>query len=391
MLEIECVVVGAGVIGLAVARALAMAGREVIVLERESAIGTHTSSRNSEVIHAGIYYPAGSLKAQHCVRGRDLLYRYCEKNSVPYQRCGKLIVANGSEQESRLDAIRAKASANGVDDIRRLAGDELIALEPSLRATAALLSPSTGVIDSHAYMLQLHADIERHGGMVLLQHGVRGGQAHSASGYSDLRVDTPTGNEVLRARTVINSGGLFATSWLKRVDGFPVSSIPAMYYAKGHYFSLVGRSPFSHLIYPLPSDAGLGVHLTLDLAGKAKFGPDVEWLETTVAADSGIEASSLEPQFDYRVDESRLDTFHAAIHDYYPQLQREALVPDYTGIRPKLVGPGSEAADFVVQSPAQHGVRGWYNLLGMESPGLTSSLSIAQQISDEISAKLDSA
>ncbi len=361
MEEIDCVVIGAGVVGLAVARALAMSGREVVVLEAADAIGTGTSSRNSEVIHAGIYYPQGSLKARLCVAGKEALYAYCASHGVPHRRCGKLIVATTPAQVATLESIRAKASANGVDDLRLLDRDGVARLEPEVQAAAALLSPSTGIVDSHALMLALQGDAEAAGAMVAFVTPVLGGRA-TAEGLELHIGGTEPGT--WRARTVINSAGLHAQALAGAIEGLAPAHVPPTFYAKGNYFTLSGRASFSHLIYPVPESAGLGVHLTLDLNGQARFGPDVEWI----------------PHIHYPVDPARGDAFYTAVRKYWPGLRDGALQPDYAGIRPKLGGPDVAASDFVIEGPAMHGVPGLVNLFGIESPGLTASLAIADHV-----------
>ncbi|MEO8143719.1 MAG: NAD(P)/FAD-dependent oxidoreductase [Betaproteobacteria bacterium] len=356
--SIECVVVGAGVVGLAVARALAMAGREVVILEAEDAIGTHTSSRNSEVIHAGIYYPKGSLKARACVAGRRMLYAYCEEHGVPFRRCGKLIVAASESQQADLLSIKAKAHANGVADVVEIPANEAMRLEPALRCVAALHSPSTGIIDSHALMLAYLGDAEAAGAMLALKSPLGGAVARD-NGF-ELRV----GETTLGAKILVNSAGLRAPSVARLIEGFPPERIPRELYAKGNYYSLAGRAPFSRLIYPVPEPGGLGVHVTLDLAGQARFGPDVEWVQ-------GIS---------YEVDPQRAGRFYAAIRRYWPALPDDALSPGYAGIRPKISGPDEAAADFSIQGPGEHGVPGLVNLFGIESPGLTASLSLAATV-----------
>ncbi|ATP27021.1 NAD(P)/FAD-dependent oxidoreductase [Chromobacterium violaceum] len=355
MERVECVVIGAGVVGLAVARALAQAGREVVIVEAEPAMGLHASSRNSEVIHAGLYYPAGSLKARLCVAGRDALYRYCAERAIPHRRLGKLIVASRESQLARLDALEAQARANGVADIRRLTASEARALEPALDCAAALLSPSTGIVDSHALMLSLLADAEAAGAQLALASPVEGGEV-TPDGVA-LRV----AGMALLAKRVVNAAGLFAPDVARAIAGLRADSIPQARYARGVYFSLQGRAPFSRLVYPLPEAGGLGSHLTLDLAGQARFGPDVEWVD-------GV---------DYRVDPARADAFYRAVRAWWPQLPDGALAPGYAGIRAKIAGPGEPDADFVIQGPAVHGAPGLVNLFGIESPGLTSCLAIA--------------
>jgi len=369
MEQIDAVVIGAGVVGLAVGRALALSGREVMVLESENAIGTGTSSRNSEVIHAGIYYPAGSLKARLCVQGKNMLYAYCAERGVAHQRLGKLIVATGPEQVQALDGIMAKAAANGVHDLQKLSATEAQALEPALACEAALLSPSTGVVDSHGLMLALQGDMENAGGLLALvspvQHiGVRQGTA-----THPIRVTTQDGTE-LACKVLVNAAGLNAVALARGMDGIDKSALPQAHYAKGNYFTLAGKAPFSRLIYPVPEAAGLGVHLTLDLGGQAKFGPDVQWVDDPA---------------DLQVDPRRGDAFYAEVRKYWPALQDGALQPGYAGMRPKISGPHEAAADFMIQGPAGHGVPGLVNLLGIESPGLTSSLAIAAEVCARLS------
>ena len=368
MEQVDAVVIGAGVVGLAVGRALALSGREVLVLESENAIGTGTSSRNSEVIHAGIYYPAGSLKARLCVQGKTMLYAYCAERGVAHQRLGKLIVATSPDQVLSLDGIRAKAAANGVHDLQKLSAAEAQALEPALACEAALLSPSTGVVDSHGYMLALQGDMENAGGLLALvspvQHiGVRHGTA-----THPIRVSTQDGTE-LACQVLVNAAGLNAVSVARAMEGLDACVLPQAHFAKGNYFMLAGKAPFSHLIYPVPEAAGLGVHLTLDLGGQAKFGPDVQWVQ--------------DPS-DLQVDPRRGDAFYAEVRKYWPALQDGALQPGYAGMRPKINAPQEAAADFMIQGPAEHGVPGLVNLLGIESPGLTSSLAIAQEVCDRL-------
>ena len=356
--KVECVVIGAGVVGLAVARSLALAGREVVILEAEDAIGTHTSSRNSEVIHAGIYYPKGSLKARACVEGRRRLYEYCETHGVPHKRCGKLIVATSDSQKEELLAIEAKAHENGVADVVEIPAAEAMRMEPALQCVAALHSPSTGIIDSHALMLAYLGDAEAAGAMLALKSPLER-IALSSQGF-ELQIE----GTKIAARTVVNSAGLRAPSVARLMEGFPAGKIPPEFYAKGNYYSLAGRSPFSRLVYPVPEPGGLGVHVTLDLAGQARFGPDVEWVDS----------------IDYTVDPRRSERFYAAIRRYWPTLPDGALAPGYAGIRPKISGPKEPAADFVVQGPAEHGVAGLVNLFGIESPGLTASLALADDV-----------
>src|SRR5919109_2212610 len=350
--RVDAVVVGAGVVGLGIARELAVAGREVIVLEAEDAIGTHTSSRNSEVIHAGIYYPKGSLKARACVAGKQLLYEYCASHGVPHRRCGKLIVATDEKQLVPLGAIRSKAHANGVADVDWIAKDEVAHLEPELFCMGALLSPSTGIIDSHALMLAYLGDAEAAGAMLALKSPLERAIV-TADGF-ELRV---TGADPIACAVLVNSAGLHAPSVAKRIEGYPAELAPRELYAKGNYYSLTRRSPFSRLIYPVPEPGGPGVHVTLDLAGQARFGPDVEWVE----------------RIDYQVDPQRGDRFYAALRRYWPGLPDGALAPGYAGIRPKTAGPTEPAPDFEIQGPRKHGVPGLVHLYGIESPRLTAS------------------
>ena len=360
--QVECVVIGAGVVGLAVARALSMAGREVMVLEAADAIGTGTSSRNSEVIHAGIYYPAGSLKARLCVQGKAMLYDYCEARSIGHRRCGKLIVATSEAEVPLLAGIIAKAAANGVNDLVLLTREQARALEPQLECVAAIHSPSTGIVDSHALMLSLQGELEASGGIVVLNTAV----ALVECTQEAITIVANDGTQ-LRVNTVVNAAGLHAPALARRFQGLPAAHIPPAFFAKGNYFTLAGRSPFGRLIYPVPQAAGLGVHLTIDLGGQAKFGPDVQWVD---AAD------------DLAVDPARGDAFYAEVRKYWPGLLDGTLVPGYAGIRPKINGPHEAARDFMIQGPADHGVRGLVNLFGIESPGLTSSLAIANYVTE---------
>jgi L-2-hydroxyglutarate oxidase LhgO len=350
------------VVGLAVARALAMSGREVVILEAEDAIGTHTSSRNSEVIHAGIYYPEGTLKARSCVAGKRLLYEYCASHGVPHRCCGKLIVASESNQTKELEHILQRANANGVTDLDWFSKEKALHLEPELSCVAALHSPSTGIIDSHALMLAYLGDAEAHGAMLALRSFFERAVVHN--GFT-LHV---AGSDPIHTRILINSAGLKAPTVAKQIEGYPAEKAPRELYAKGSYYALARRSPFSRLIYPVPEPGGLGVHLTLDLAGQARFGPDVEWVQ-------GIA---------YDVDPRRAERFYAAIRRYWPGLPDGALLPGYAGIRPKTAGPGEPAADFEIQGPAAHGVPGLVHLFGIESPGLTASLALAGLVLDEV-------
>jgi L-2-hydroxyglutarate oxidase LhgO len=361
-MDIDCLIIGAGVVGLAVARSLALQGREVLVAEAAEAIGTGTSSRNSEVIHAGIYYPAGSLKARLCVRGKQLLYAYCAERGVPHQRLGKLLVATSEEEAGLLDGIAAKARANGVDDLRKITGAQASELEPALRCTAALVSPSTGIVDSHALMLAYQGDAENAGAQLVFHTPMESARVLPEGGF-EVRFG---GDEAmtLTCNVLVNASGLHAPSLARRIEGLPADAIPAEYLCKGSYFTLSGRAPFSRLIYPIPAHAGLGVHLTLDMGRQAKFGPDTEWIERE----------------DYTLDPRRADVFYEAVRRYWPGLPDGALAPGYTGIRPKISGPHEPAADFDISGPAQHGVPGLVNLFGIESPGLTSSLAVAEEV-----------
>jgi L-2-hydroxyglutarate oxidase LhgO len=363
---LDCVVVGAGVIGLAVARALARAGLETVIVERHRSFGTETSSRNSEVIHAGIYYPPGSLKARLCVRGRELLYDYCAEHGVPHRRVGKLIVATHESQIGALQRLLAQARANGVDDLRLIDRAVLRAAEPAIAGVAVLESPSTGIVDAHALMLALLGDAEAHGAGIAYRTEIEA--ACVRPGHIELRLvgeDEPQ----IAARWLVNCAGLEAPALLGRIEGFPADWRPRARLAKGSYFSLQGRSPFSRLVYPLPEPGGLGIHMTLDLGGRARFGPDVEWVETP----------------DYTVDPGRAARFYDAIRRYWPGLPAGALEPAYAGIRPKISGPGEPAADFRIDGPADHGVPGIVSLLGIESPGLTASLAIAEEVARLVS------
>ena len=360
----DAVVIGAGVVGLAVARALALAGREVIVLEAADAIGTGTSSRNSEVIHAGIYYPKDSLKAKLCVEGSRRLFDYCASRNVAHRRCGKLIVATDEAQMAALEGLRQKSHANGAAEVHWIEAAEAKAMEPQLACVGALHSPMTGIIDSHGLMLAYQGEAEARGAMIAFNSPVESGAIEgdgillNVGGHSPMR---------LKCRIVVNAAGLTAPMLGRKIAGLAPETVPANYYCKGNYFTLAGRSPFSRLIYPAPETAGLGVHLTLDMAGQAKFGPDVEWLD----------AKDGDP-LDYVVNPRRGDSFYAAIRTYWPGLPDGALQPGYSGIRPKVQSPTDKTqADFIVQGPEGHGVPGLVNLYGIESPGLTSSLALA--------------
>ncbi len=363
--RVEAVVIGAGAVGLAVARALAQAGHEVIVLEAQTAIGQGVSSRNSEVIHAGLYYAPGSLKARLCVRGKELLYALCASHGVDHRRCGKLVVACDEAQATALRALQQRAQANGVP-VQWLDAAQARALEPELACVAALLSPTTGIVDSHGLMLALQGDLERAGGMVALGSAVESAVLGSAGAAHVLRL--ADGSE-LAARIVVNAAALHACALARRFEGLDARHVPQPFYAKGSYFMLSGRAPFSRLIYPAPADAWLGVHLTLDLGGQARFGPDLQWLDV-----------SCPEQIDYAVDPARAQGFYAEVRRYWPGLPDGALQPGYSGVRPKIHGPQQPAPDFRIDGPAAHGVAGLVNLFGIESPGLTSCLAIAEEV-----------
>ena len=364
--RVECVVIGAGVIGLAVARALAMRGREVIVLERHDVIGSEVSSRNSGVIHAGLYYPTGSLKARVCVAGKHALYEFCASHGVAHARTGKLVVATEDDQLDAMDVLMERARANGVGDLVRLDPREARELEPAVACAGALLSPSTGIIDVHDYMLALEGDAGAGGAFVALGSPCLGGAVRD----DGIRIDVGgTEPASLVGDIVVNAAALGAQEVARSIEGLDPSHIPRLYYAKGNYFYLTGRSPFSRLVYPMPSDAWLGVHVGLDLGGRCRFGPDLHWVDT----------------LDYDVDNARIERFYASIRRYYPALRDGALQPDYTGIRPKIYGPGEIAPDFVIQGPETHGVDGLVHLFGIESPGLTSSLAIAEEVAALVS------
>ncbi len=361
--QVDVVVAGAGVVGLAVARALALEGREVLLLDAAEAIGTETSSRNSEVIHAGIYYPAGSLMARLCVQGREMLYAFCRERGVGHSRCGKLIVATSAEEDGRLEGIRTRAAANGVD-LHRVGAEEARRLEPELSCVGALLSPETGIVDSHGLMLALQGEAEALGTACVLNSRVVRGRAVGGG----VEIEVEGGGEVLRLRCAlfVNAAGLHAPALARGIEGMPPDRVPTAYFAKGNYFSLAGRAPFSRLVYPVPVPGGLGVHLTIDLGGQAKFGPDVEWVD----------------EVEYGVDPARAEGFYAAVRRYWPGLRDGTLQPGYAGIRPKIVPPGAPGQDFVVQGPQSHAVPGLINLFGIESPGLTASLALGELVAE---------
>jgi L-2-hydroxyglutarate oxidase LhgO len=363
--DIECVVVGAGVVGLAVARALARSGREVILVEAGEGIGVGISSRNSEVIHAGIYYPSGSLKAQVCVEGKQRLYAFCDERGVDYRRLGKLIVATDDSQCAALRKLLEQGRRNGVDDLQWLDGLQAQSLEPAVSCVAALWSPSTGIVDSHALMLALQADAEASGTSLVFHTPLASARCTGQGFELQMGGAQPM---TLSCRELINCAGLFAPEVASRIEGLPSQHVPTARLCKGSYFSFSGRAPFRHLVYPAPESAGLGVHMTLDLGGQARFGPDVEWVDYV----------------DYRVDPRRADGFYEAIRRYWPALPDNSLQPAYSGIRPKITGPTEPAADFVISGPAEHGVPGLVNLFGIESPGLTSCLALADRVVDHL-------
>jgi L-2-hydroxyglutarate oxidase LhgO len=367
--EVECLVVGAGVVGLAVARALAKQGKEVILVEQTEGIGNGISSRNSEVIHAGIYYPKGSLKARLCVEGKELLYQYCSRNHIPHQKLGKLIVAQNGAELLKLDAIQKHAQDNGVLDLSYLSKRKLSEIEPELSSIAALYSPSTGIIDSHAYMLQLQADFENAGGQCIFNTKLK---AVKSDGLG-LHLESEHDSTRILAKQCINATGLSAVSFCQGLQGFPEAVLPKAYFAKGSYFSYQGKVPFQHLIYPVPVNGGLGVHLTLDMNNAAKFGPDVDWL---------LEGEA----FNYKVDPAKKDAFLSAVKSYWPDINEAKLCADYAGIRPKISGPSDTAADFCIQTETVHGVPGYINLFGIESPGLTASLAIAGMVAEYLAS-----
>jgi L-2-hydroxyglutarate oxidase LhgO len=361
----DVLVVGAGVVGLAVARDIARRGHGVIVAEAARAIGTGISSRNSEVVHAGMYYPSGSLRARHCVAGRRMLYAFCDAYRVPHRRCGKLIVATNALEQAKIEGIFQQGLANAVDGLQLLTGEEARALEPNLACTGAVLSAQTGIIDSHAFMLALQGDLEAHGGAIAFGAPVER-LARSGSGWiAAVGGEDPTEIEV---DAVVNSAGLGAQGLARATESYPPERVPRLVLAKGNYFGCTGRAAFTRLIYPAPVDGGLGTHVTLDLAGRMRFGPDVEWI--------GRET--------YDVDPRRAESFYASIRRYWPGLPDGALVPDYAGIRPKLTGPGEPPADFIIEGPAEHGLAGLVHLFGIESPGLTAALSLAEDVADRL-------
>lgn len=365
--QIQTVVIGAGVVGLAIARKLAMSGREVILLESEDAIGTATSARNSEVIHAGIYYPKDSLKARFCVAGNKALYAYCAERAIPHKRMGKLIVATSEDEVPSLQGIAERAAANGAEALRLLSASEIAEMEPNLNVSGALFSPSTGIVDSHSLMLSYQGEAEDHGAMIAFMSPVNGGQ------IVDGTITISVGGEApmeLECQELINSAGLGAQAISNSLEGLDADTVPPLYFAKGNYFTLTVKTPFNHLIYPVPVPGGLGTHSTLDMGGQTKFGPDVEWSN----------------DIDYTVDKKRGDGFYEAIRRYWPGLPDDSLQPGYVGIRPKLAGPdgGKYDSDFLIHGAADHGIKGLVNLYGIESPGLTSSLAIADYVLERL-------
>jgi L-2-hydroxyglutarate oxidase LhgO len=373
--RIDVLVVGAGVVGLACARVLAQTGREVVIAEGERQFGTGVSARNSEVIHSGIYYPSGSLKAQLCVRGARLLYEFCEQRGVAHRRCGKLVVATREADVPALERLHQRGVANGVDGLGLLSAAQAMAIEPALSCAAALASTNSGIVDSHGLMMALLGDAEAAGAVLAVASRVReaepcahGWRVRVQGGASDAGKDT---DFELEARWIVNAAGLDAQAVASAMHGFPSDAIPKRHLAKGHYFSLAGRSPFSRLVYPMPVDGGLGVHLTIDLGGQARFGPDVEWLPDQPTPGHAL---------DYAVDARRCEAFFSEVRRYWPGLPDGALLPAYTGIRPKLGGPGESPVDFRIEGPTAHGCTGVVQLFGIESPGLTSSLAIAEQV-----------
>jgi L-2-hydroxyglutarate oxidase LhgO len=364
--NVDCIVIGAGVVGLAVARKLAMQAREVLVVETAGSIGTGVSARNSEVIHAGLYYPQGSLKARLCVTGRAQLYEYLNERGISYKRCGKLLVASTDEEVKALDGILKNAHINGVDDMIKISQAEALALEPELLCKSALLSPSTGVFDSHAYMLNLQGDAENNGATFAFLNSVVGGRVENST--IELDISGSDGILSLGCKTLINAAGLGAQKVALSIKGLPPEMVPPQYLAKGSYFTLNGKAPFSRLIYPIPGEASLGTHYTCDLGGQGRFGPDAQWVD----------------EINYEVDPARADSFYTAIRRYWPGIEDRELSPAYSGIRPKVQAPGMEMADFIIQDASVHGVNSLVNLFGIESPGLTSSMAIADEVASRL-------
>jgi L-2-hydroxyglutarate oxidase LhgO len=357
----QVLVIGAGVVGLAVARAIARRGYDVVVAEAAGAIGTGTSSRNSEVIHAGMYYPTGTLRARHCVAGRRMLYEFCASHGVPHNKCGKLVVAANAAEQAKIETIAAQGEINGVEGLELLGGNAARALEPELSCTGALLSPETGIIDSHSYMLALRGDLEDAGGAIALNTPVIG--AKRKAGQWAVTFGGSDGGE-FGFDAVVNCAGLGAQSVARSIEDYPITRVPRLVLAKGNYFSYAGRPVFKRLIYPTPIVGGLGVHVTVDMAGRMRFGPDVEWIERE----------------DYAVNPARAELFYARIRTYWPGLPDGSLSPDYSGIRPKLSGQNEPQGDFLIDAPAQHGLPGLVQMFGIESPGLTSSLSLGEEV-----------
>ena len=364
--QIEYIVVGAGVVGLAIARELALQKREVLILEKADRIGTGVSSRNSEVIHAGIYYPERSLKARLCVSGRSQLYNYLKERKIEYQRCGKLIVANNHKEENILEDIYQSSKKNGVDDIQKLNSKNARIIEPELKCKSALFSPSTGIFDSHSYMLNLHGDAENNGAVFAFKTAVVGGFILQDS--IQINVQTEKNEMSLLCKTLINCAGLGAQKLASSIQGFPNELVPSQFLAKGNYFSLKGKAPFSHLIYPVPSRASLGTHFTRDLGGQGRFGPDLQWID----------------EINYDVDPGRAKKFFSAIKRYWPNIEEKSLCASYSGIRPKIHSKHEKIADFLIQDSSTHGFNSIINLFGIESPGLTSSLAIAREIAKKL-------
>ena len=365
--HIQTVVIGAGVVGLAITRKLAMSGREVILLESEDAIGTATSARNSEVIHAGIYYPKGSFKARFCVEGNKMMYAYCAERSIPHKRIGKLVVATNDDEVPDLEAIKQKAAANGAEELRFLSATEITELEPHIDVSGALFSPSTGIVDSHSLMLSYQGEAEDHGAMIAFMSPVLGGRIENGKISLSVGGDAPM---ELTCDEVINSAGLGAQTISRSIEGINPDTIPELFYAKGNYYTLTGKSPFNHLIYPVPVANGLGTHSSMDMGGQTKFGPDVEWVD----------------DIDYVVDPKRGESFYASIRRFWPGLPDGTIQPGYSGIRPNLIGPHGKTlnTDFIIQGSAVHGIEGMVNLYGIESPGLTSSMAIAEYVLERL-------
>lgn len=364
-MDVETIIIGAGIIGLAVARRLAMLGKEVLLIEESDAIGTHTSSRNSEVVHAGLYYVPGSLKARLCVSGREALYSYCEQRNVPAKAIGKLIVAVSEAQIPVLEALHKRAMANGVGDVIFLDRADALRMEPEVECFAALYSPSSGIVDSHALMLALQGDAEAHGAQCVLRTSVIG-IAYRKAGFE---VRTAGSEDMaLECRSVINCAGLGAQEIARNTEGYPPNRIPPRFLAKGNYFSVSGKTPFSHLVYPLPVEGGLGIHVTLDLSGRMRLGPDLHWVD----------------KVDYTPDASLMHNFYAAVTPFWPEIMDRKLSCTYSGIRPKVSGPGSGDTDFLVEGPADHGIEGLVNFFGIESPGLTASLALADHAANKL-------